>query len=86
MKPELRSDIQKRLEFIRCVLPANCKEEEVFDEFVCEHEFELALHIVCDYIRESNSDSVEQQIIEHIQYLHSAMAIVDDCVQRLTLK
>jgi hypothetical protein len=54
-----------------------------FDEFMDQYEFELALHVVCDFILEPDSPRVDQATIDRIQRLHAAMGIDDRCVEDL---
>ena len=54
------NDLQPQLEVLKSVFPLNERQNELFDEFVREHEFGLALHIVCDHILESNSGAVDK--------------------------
>jgi hypothetical protein len=56
---------------------------DLFDEFMREQEFELALHVVCDYILEPNSPNVTKSTVEQIRRLHTAMEIADSCVEKL---
>ena len=56
---------------------------DLFDEFMREQEFELALHVVCDYILEPNFLIVSNATVEQILRLHTEMEIVDDCVEDL---
>ena len=56
---------------------------EGFEEFVREHEFDLALHAVCDYLAES-APVQEPSILDQVKRLHCLMGIEDDCLLRLT--
>ena len=58
----------------------------VFDEFIREHEWELALHVVCDYLLEPKTPSAPQELIEQIESLHRGMDIQDSCVTELRRK
>ena len=58
----------------------------VFDEFIREHEWELALHVVCDYLLEPATPPAAPELIEDIQSLHKAMGIWDSCVTDLRRK
>ena len=55
----------------------------MFDEFVEQHEFELALHVVCDLILDSVSPQPSKSILDQIRDLHTAVRIDDSCVQKL---
>jgi len=59
---------------------------QVFDEFVREHEWGLALHVVCDYFLESTVQAAPEAVMQLIQSLHEAMAIEDNCVADLRRK
>lgn len=52
----------------------------LFDEFLREHEFGLALHALCDYMLEPSSPRVSESTIRAIQDLHFLMEIDDSCV------
>ena len=53
-----------------------------FDEFVREHEFDLALHLICDSVLESTTQPATA-LIQKIEDLHAAMKIEDNCVASL---
>jgi hypothetical protein len=75
---ELRSDI---------AMPQDARGYcELFDEFVRECEFGLALHAVCDYLLEPLTPAVGEATTERIQALHESMKILDDCVAKLRQK
>ena len=59
---------------------------EVFDEFVREHEWGLALHVVCDYLLEPTAQAAPEAVIQEIQSLHETMGIEDTCVADLRRK
>ncbi len=58
----------------------------LFDEFVRECEFDLALHNVCDYLLEPGTPAVEMETIDRIQALHVTLEVQDDCVEWLRAK
>jgi hypothetical protein len=58
----------------------------VFDEFLREHEWGLALHVVCDYLLEPATPPAAAELIEEIQGLHKAMGIEDSCAIDLRRK
>jgi len=58
----------------------------VFDELIREHEWELALHVVCDYLLEPATPPAAPELIEKIQSLHKVMGIEDSCVTDLRRK
>ena len=53
-----------------------------FDEFVHEHEFELALHLLCDYLI-SKAASITVSRMLAIDELHAKMQIRDNCISEL---
>ena len=56
---------------------------DLFDEFMGQREFGLALHTVCDFILDPDSPRVSKAILDQIQRLHAAMEIDDRCVEEL---
>ena len=58
---------------------------EMFDDFLAQHEFDLALHVVCDYLMEQDKGP-DSPTIDRINSLHLSMAIVDDCIDQLRSK
>ena len=53
-----------------------------FDEFVRKHEFDLALHLVCDYlISEAALITVSRMVT--IDDLHAEIQIRDNCISGL---
>ena len=58
----------------------------VFDEFIREHEWELALHVVCDYLLEPATPAAAPELIAKIQNLHEIMGLEDSCVTDLHRK
>ncbi len=58
----------------------------LFDEFVREAEFGLALHAVCDCLLEPETPRPEPTTVERIRALHALMEIEDDCLDRLRQK
>jgi hypothetical protein len=85
MKAAVRKELQGQLQNLRPVLLTARDRSllELFDEFVGQDEFELALHVVCDFIVDSDSPQVSKSVLDQIQNLHSAMKIDDGCVQIL---
>ena len=56
---------------------------DLFDEFMQQHEFGLALHVVCDFILDPDSPPANKSTVDQIQGLHIAMKIDDRCVEEL---
>jgi hypothetical protein len=72
---------------LRTLLPAaDVNATSLFDEFLRETEFDLALHIICDFLLEPHSPPPSQELVTKLQFLHCKMEIVDDCVARLRQK
>jgi hypothetical protein len=59
---------------------------QLFDEFVREDEWELALHLVCDYLLEPKTQGPPTAAIQQIEALHGAMQITDTCAADLRRK
>jgi hypothetical protein len=85
MKAVVRKELHVQLQSLRPVLLAEPNRSflDLFDEFVEQHEFELALHLVCDFIFDSDSPQASKSIVDQIQHLHSTMKIDDGSVQKL---
>ncbi len=54
----------------------------LFDEFVREYEFSLALETLCDFLREKSSP-VDDTLLTQIERLHNDMKVKDSCVEKL---
>ena len=80
-----RRDIKGQLDGLRAALPSplGAKSSSFFDEFIREHEFGLALHVICDHLLEPATQPASAAIIQEIQSLHRLMNIEDDCVSDL---
>lgn len=59
---------------------------EFFDEFLREQEFDLALHMVCDFVIDESVRQIDSAAVELIHAIHQSMAIQDDCVERIKAK
>lgn len=81
-------DLEAKLAALRRSLPREleAKYSNLFDEFIQQHEFELALHTVCDYLLEPTTQPHADDILEQIQNLHAAMKIEDNCLADLREK
>jgi hypothetical protein len=81
-------DLREQLGILRSVLSGspNGRYLDLFDEFMREHEFGLALHTVCDYILEPDTPPVSGLAVERIENLHAAMKMQDDCIEKLVKK
>jgi predicted Zn-dependent protease with MMP-like domain len=54
-----------------------------FEEYMREHEFGLALEVICDYLAADGSKFIDSVKMTLIEELHNAMQIQDDCISRL---
>jgi hypothetical protein len=83
MEEALRKELQAQLRSLLPVLLAESGRPflNLFDEFVENHEFELAVHVVCDFMLEPNSPPVSTSTVEQIRRLHVAMEIDNHCVE-----
>lgn len=59
---------------------------DLFDEFMREGEYGLALHVLCDSILEPDSPRISKLTLDSIQQLHVEMKIHDHCVKELRTK
>jgi hypothetical protein len=59
---------------------------EIFDEFLREHEFDLALHVVCDFLIASPTVCLSSAVFNEIRDLHKQMGIEDRCISDLEKK
>ena len=80
--------MEQKLTNLRAVLSEGqaLDAHQVFDEFVREHEWGLALHVVCDYLLEPTTQAAPEAVMQQIQSLHEVMAIEDTCVADLRRK
>jgi hypothetical protein len=85
MERSIMREVQAQLQSLRPLLLTERGQSllDFFDEYVEQREFELALHIVCDFLLETNSPQVNKSTIDKIQHLHAAMKIDDGCVEKL---
>jgi len=83
-----QQEMKEKLARIRAVLSegGNANLSEIFDEFVREHEWGLALHVVCDYLLETTTQAAPAVVIQEIHTLHEIMRIEDTCVADLQRK
>jgi hypothetical protein len=79
------NELQAQLQVLRPVLLTEKARSflDLFDEFMEQREFGLALHVVCDFFLDPNSPRVSGSIIDQIQRLHAVMRIDDRCVEEL---
>jgi hypothetical protein len=89
MKEEIETSqedvVRQKLAGLRAVLEARQDSAWLaqFDEFIREHEWELALHVVCDHLLESKDHAERPEVLDQIAALHEAIGIKDTCVADL---
>jgi hypothetical protein len=83
-----REEMNTELAPLRSVLATGQAEAKLalFDELVEQHEWEIALHVVCDYLLEPTARISLEAIIEQIRTLHEKMGLHDTCVADLQRK
>ncbi len=81
-------EIGQKLTSLRAALSErqDLNAHRLFDEFVREHEWGLALHVVCDFLLEPTTPAASAALIQQIEALHKAMSIEDTCVADLREK
>jgi hypothetical protein len=55
----------------------------LFDEFLRQQEFGLALEALCDFLVEPNGPGITETDINRIEALHLLMQVEDNCVSAL---
>jgi NADH:ubiquinone oxidoreductase subunit C len=85
---ELRQNLKTRLTSVRdrVALQSKPKYSALFDEFLREHEFSLALQIVCDFLLESETSPPQLSVLNEIAVLHQLMNLDNECIRRLRTK
>ena len=78
-------ELKRKFVRLKAILPTgrDGNSSKIVDEFVREHEWELALHVVCDYLLEPTTQVVPAAAVQEIQSLHEALGIEDNCVADL---
>ena len=87
--PEPWAELQSALQALRTEFPgsdADHAARALFDEFVAEGEFWLALETLCDSLLESEGSMITSQLLAAISRLHAKMRIDDNCVTLLRRK
>jgi hypothetical protein len=85
----LHFGLKDQMEDLRDSIPElrdDAKYLSLFEEFLREHEFGLALETLCDFLLESPATSINSSLLDHIAKLHAAMDVRDECVARLMAK
>jgi hypothetical protein len=85
MEPRTAEELGTKLQLLRPLLQTERGQSflDLFDEFVRECEFGLALQVVCDYSLQPDSPKVSKSVVDQIRRLHAAMKIDDRCVEQL---
>ena len=83
-QPAWRQEMVRKLASLKPLLSTGGDDlNQLFDDFVRQHEWGLALHLVCDYLLEPTAQAASEAVIQQIQSLHEAMEIEDTCVADL---
>ena len=83
-QPAWRQEMVRKLASLKPLLSTGGDDlNQLFDDFVREHEWELALHLACDYLLEPERQAAPTAAIQQIETLHEAMGIADTCVDEL---
>jgi hypothetical protein len=80
--PELRT----RLETLRPIFSSGGKSETfcaLFNEFLENREFGLALEVLCDFLLEPDVSLPSEIELNEVAELHALMEVQDDCLLRL---
>ena len=80
-REELRKSLVSLAEVLNAAEAVSYKAS--FEEFLCQHEFGLALHSVCDYLVLENPSLITVDRLLLVQELHGKMHLEDDCVREL---
>ncbi len=59
---------------------------EFFDEFLREHEFDSALHVICDFLIDSPAARISISTLNEIRDLHEEFRLEDECATKLEEK
>ncbi len=59
---------------------------DTFDEFMEQREFGLALHVVCDFLLQSDAPSLSEDLHVRIHQLHTAMGMDDSRIRELSAR
>ena len=81
--------LKTRLEGLRAAFSSGIKAETysaLFDKFLSQQEFGLALEVLCDFLLEPNVRPVGDVELNEIASLHALMEVEDQCFLRLRKK
>ncbi len=73
--------LYERLSSLKPAFSGNHSEDRLdrFNEYLSANEFDLALHILCDYLIEHAPKSLNPRLVADISELHSMMELEDEC-------
>jgi hypothetical protein len=78
--------LRARLQSLRSIFPIGPRGETycaLFDDFLGNNEFGLAMQVLCDFLLESDVPSPNEAEFKEIALLHTLMEIQDDYLLRL---
>ena len=81
--------LKTRLESLRAVFPSGIKAEvycSLFDDFLANREFGLALEVLSDFLLEPEVLPIGEFELREIAALHALMEVQDQCFLRLRQK
>ena len=81
--------LKTRLESLRGVFSAGIKADvysALFDDFLANREFGLALEVLCDFLLEPDVRPASDLEVNEIASLHALMEVEDQCFLRLSNK
>jgi hypothetical protein len=79
------AELRTRLEASRTIFPSGGRGETcraLFDEFLENREFGLALDVLCDFLLEPDVPPPSETDFKEIAVLHTLMEVQNDCVLR----
>lgn len=79
------SDVRTQLQSLRHLISHSETAQgyfDLFDEFVREYEFGLALETLCDFLVETGNP-VDPAVLAQIDSLHKLMRVEDACLEKL---
>jgi hypothetical protein len=80
------AELRTRLEALRPIFPSGGRGETcsaLFDDFLENREFGLALDVLCDFLLEPNVPPLTETEFNEITTLHTLMEVQDDYLLRL---
>ena len=81
-----RAELRTRLEALDPIFPRGPTGETyraLFDEFLENREFSLALNVLCDFLLEPDAPPPSETEFNEIATLHALMEVQNDCLLRL---